>query len=86
MQNDGHLLTVEKVVTALSSGSTVDQNMEGLSSPLLSDSEFSNATMDLDNNMTLSHYQKDIKLEALARRGPSKSSSRLKKGRITPIS
>lgn len=81
-----HMLTVEKVGNVLSSGPIIDQNMEGPSSPLLLDSKFSNATMDPDDNMTLSHYQKDIKLDALERRGPSKSSSHSKKGRSPPIS
>lgn len=36
------------------------------SSPLLSDSKFFDAIIDPDDNITLRHYEKDIKLEALA--------------------
>lgn len=58
MEIDGnHLIAMEKVVNVLSSDPFVDHNMEAPSSSLPSDSGFSNATMELDDNMTLSHYQ-----------------------------
>lgn len=37
-----------------------------------------------DDEMLLATYQKDIKLEAIARRAPSKNGSRSKKGQQTP--
>lgn len=44
------------------------------------------STMEPDDDMVLLQYQKDVKLEALARRAPSKSSNQSKKGRKSPTS
>lgn len=87
MVTDGlHLLAVEKVVNALASEPSGDLNMETSSSLLPSDSDLSDAPMEPDDNMTFRHFQKDIKLESLVRKDPSRCSSRLNKGRRNPNS
>lgn len=53
-------------------------------SGLLLGSEDSSSSMEPDDDMLLSHYQKDTKLEALARRAPTKTKTRLKKGDPLP--
>lgn len=47
-------------------------------------SEDSGASQEQDDDMLLSHFQKDIKLEAFARRAPTKNKTRLKKGKSSP--
>lgn len=49
-------------------------------------SEDSGSLLEPDDDMLFSHYHKDIKLEALARRAPSKNKTRSKKGRSTSTS
>lgn len=49
-------------------------------------SEDSGSPLEPDDDMPLAHYQKDIKLEALARRAPTKNKSQSKKGRSTSTS
>lgn len=83
--DESHLLIVERVVNVLADDPSLDHSLDNHSSPVHLDSDISDASLEPDNNMTLSHYQKDIKLKALARRGPSKSSSRSKKGKRNPL-
>lgn len=78
---DSHLFAVNKVANVLTSDQPGDLPLEA-SSP--SDSDYSDTIMEPDDNMILGHFQKDIKLEALARRDPSRGSSRSKKGKRNP--
>lgn len=52
----------------------------------LQGSEDSGSLPEPEDDMILSHYQKDIKLEVLARRAPTKNKTGLKKGRSIPNS
>lgn len=71
---DRYLMVVDKMVEALAYFSHSDQSMDDSSSEDLGSSH------EVDNDMTLSHFQKDAKFEALARRALSKRAQNLKKG------
>lgn len=77
-------MVVVKLVGVLSRSSSKDQKVEDAS--LLDDDGASESTMEPEDDMVLGQFQKDAKLEALARRSPSKESSRPKKGRKTSFS
>lgn len=67
---DRHLLVVDKVVDALSNTDQMDEQLEDHGSD-----DFGSLP-EPDDDMVLYQYQKDIKLEALARREPSKSGTK----------
>lgn len=73
---------VDKMVRALMRSPSMDLKMKEACS--LEESDDSNSAMETDDDMVLLQYQKDAKLEAMARRAPNKSSSRSKKGRKSP--
>lgn len=83
-----HYSLVDRVKLALQASPQCDLQMEDLGdlgdSGLLLGSEDSSSSMEPDDDMLLSHYQKDTKLEALARRAPTKTKTRLKKGDPLP--
>lgn len=70
---DRHLLVVEKMVKALADSPHSDQIMDGFSS------EDFGPSHEVDNEVILSHAQKDLKYESLARQAPSKRSTKTKK-------
>lgn len=70
-----HLITIDRIVNALANPLPNDQGMFDISS------EGSEELGEPDVDMLLSHFHNEAKLEALARRGPSKSGSHSKKGR-----
>lgn len=72
---DQHLLTVDKVVTALSTDHHMDDSL----------SEISESSEEHDEDMGSPNNQNEAKMEALARRDTSKSGTRPKKGRKSPI-
>lgn len=74
-QADQHLLLVDKVLDYLSQKDQRVEFMEEMAS------EDSGSLPKCDDDMILYHYQEDIKLEALARREPSKNGMKSKKGR-----
>lgn len=76
---DQHLLAVAKMADALAESPHSDQSMEGSSSD-----EFG-PSFEVDDEMTLSHAQKALKSEAIARRAPSKRGTKTKKGRSSPL-
>lgn len=78
---------MDRVKTALQPSPPPDQAMEELkeSKPHV-DSEESREKKEPNDDMLIVHYQKDIKLEALARRAHSKNGSLQKKGRQVPPS
>lgn len=84
LEDNHHLMVVVKLVGVLSRSSSKDQKVEDAS--LLDDDGASESTMEPEDDMVLGQFQKDAKLEALARRSPSKESSRPKKGRKTSFS
>lgn len=75
ISSDRHLGIVGKVVEAITHLENNEEEMEELSS------DDSASPLEPDDDMTLLHYQKDIKLEAIARREPSKNATKKKKGR-----
>lgn len=69
--DSNHLLMVIRVKEALSQPLSKDQNME----------DDTDSSMEPEDGMLLLQYQRDIKLETLARRDPSKGNTISKKGR-----
>lgn len=76
-QNDvdqNHSSLVNKVKLAFLAPPQPDLQMDDFGdSRSMMASEDSGFLLEQDDNMLLSHYQKDIKLEALARRAPTKN-------------
>lgn len=63
-----------------------DQNMEETLANSSDGSEDRDPMLEAEDDMVISQYQKDIKLEALARRSPSNRGNRPKKGKKSPTS
>lgn len=70
-----HLLIVSKVVNTFSHSNQQEENIKDLAS------NDSSSLPEQDEDMSFCYFQKDIKLESPARREPSKSGSKPKKGR-----
>lgn len=82
-----HSTLVNNLEMALHVPSKADLQMDDLDdSGSVMGSEDSGSPLEPDDDMLLSHFHKNIKLEALARRAPSKNKSRPKKGRSTSTS
>lgn len=75
-----HVITVDKLIRVLTNSSSADHAMED------SLSVVSGSSVELDDDMLLSQFQNEAKMEDLARRGPSKSGTKPKKGRKSPNS
>lgn len=82
--DESHSSLVDRVKLALHSPRQHDFQMEdGDDEGSLLGSDDPGSPLEPEDDMLLSHYQKDVKLEALARRAPNKNKSCPKKGRST---
>lgn len=86
LESRGHHDLVKLVIETLNPPS--DHNMEDTQSRSTDDDlGDQDSIMEPDDDMVLSKYQKDLKLEAIARRDPSlRASSSKKKGRKSVVS
>lgn len=71
-------MVVDKIIRVLANSSYIDHAMEGSLSNASSSSDEPN------DDMILSHFQNKAKMEALARRDPSKNITTPKKGENLP--
>lgn len=71
-------MLVSKMVDALSHGERSEDHAEEDMKEEVSDA--SDSLLEADDDMILCQYQKDVKLESLAKREPSRRGTKTKKG------